>query len=712
MTANVADLAFLPRPWRLAPGPGRFSLDAATRLQVAAGASEATVAAARNLQAALAEQTGLALHLVPTGSPVAERAISLVLVGRDDAVFPADRFGWESPAEEGEQAYTLRVGDAGAVVAATGEAGLFYGVQTLIQLAKGSGRLWPGAAIADRPVLPHRGLMLDVSRAKVPTLETLQHLARTLAHYKYNQLQLHTEHTFRFPSHPEIGADAGSLTADDMLALDAVCREHHVALVPNLQSLGHQRALLSLPRYEGLAETPWKWSFATANEGSFALLDDLFGDLLPAFSSRLFNVNADEPWDMGRGRSKALADEIGLGRLFLRHIERVRELAANHGRQVMIWADVFWHEPGLVGELPDDVILLDWWYEPKERYETVDVIAAAGRRFYVCPGTSGWSALFPRLENAIANVRGFVRAGVAAGAEGMLMTDWGDFGHYQLYSHSWYPYLWAADSAWTGAATDSDAFDDAFGRLFLEDAAGTQVAALRRLGAAVQPPVGERWVDGWHTAMALFEDPLTGRVAAASPPEVVAEAAAAAEAVFPLLGQVRAPLLRHDLGFTAAQIRFACAKVESTREARALLTELAAHDRPTVAGRQRLDALIATLTKQRDELPPMVEEFEARWLAQARPSEIGINLARFAALIARYDAAIAWLGEQRAAYLAGRPVDAALTSYDIGDYAVLHDESRRKVEELVELVGIDAVPPDLRRWYRLETTPPETPGAA
>ena len=101
---------------------------------------------------------------------------------------------------------------------------------------------------------------------------------------------------------------------------------------------------------------------------------------------------------------------------------------------MMMWADVFWHHPDLIAEVPDDILLLDWWYEVKEHFETVARITGAGRRCYVCPGTASWISFFPRLETSIANIRGFVRDGLAAGAEGMLLTDWGDGGHYQMFS--------------------------------------------------------------------------------------------------------------------------------------------------------------------------------------------------------------------------------------------------------------------------------------
>jgi hypothetical protein len=695
-------LAFLPRPRGVERRDGAFALNAATRIQIGPEASQSTVETARGLQRALADLTGLQLDLVPTQAPARGNTISLVIAGRDDAALPAATFGWELPSDLGDQGYTLHVGPEGAVVVSEGERGLFYGVQTLIQLATSASRNWPALAISDRPVLPVRGLLLDISRMKVPTLETLSVLVRTLAHYKFNQLQLYTEHTFRFPRHPLIGADAGSLTGDDILALDAICRAHHVELVPTLQSLGHHRSLLSLPEYEHLAETPWRWSFATAEPGVFDLFDELYGDMLPAFSSPWLNIGADEPWDLGRGRSAHLTEESGIGRVYLEHIKRLHELVTHkHGRQMMMWADMFWHHPELITEFPEDILLLDWWYEQKDRYESVEVLAQAGRRFYVCPGTSSWSALFPRLENAVANIRGFVRDGVAAGAAGMLLTDWGDDGHYQLLSHSWYPYLWGVECAWTGSETESAAFDDAFGRLFLRDATGTQVAALRRLGAAMQND--PEWLTSWHSAMALFEDPLAGVLAQSVPPAVRAEARAAAAAVFPLLGQVHDPGIRHDLGFTASQIVFAANKVDTTGNIRAVLRGIADHATPSNESLARFDELIACLRRQRDALPAMVAEFELRWLAHARRGEIQVNLDRFAALITRYDAALAWLAAQRVAYAAGNAVDADLATYDRAGYAVLYEELLRSYQELAGIIGRDALLPDVAAFIETMT---------
>jgi N-acetyl-beta-hexosaminidase len=231
MTATYGDLALLPAPSRLTRAPGAFDLDAATSIAIGAGAADATVFGARLVQAAVRRATGLEPPLRKQPAPArGTNQIGLVLVGRDDTTGLVS-VGEESAAAEG---YHLAITAGHVWLVASSEAGLFYAAQTLGQLVRTHGRRLPALTIYDRPALPNRGLMLDVSRGRVPTLETLYRLADTLAAYKYNQLQLYTEHTFAFPSHPLIGQGAGSLTADDILHLDRYCRARHVELVPNL----------------------------------------------------------------------------------------------------------------------------------------------------------------------------------------------------------------------------------------------------------------------------------------------------------------------------------------------------------------------------------------------------------------------------------------------------------------------------------------------
>jgi hypothetical protein len=206
------------------------------------------------------------------------------------------------------------------------------------------------------------------------------------------------------------------------------------------------------------------------------------------------------------------------------------------------------------------------------------------------------------------------------------------------------------------------------------------------------------WLTSWNTAMALLEEPLAGRLWRVTPPDKVQHTRDAAEALVPLLHAVNDSQIRHDLGYTAILIQFACDKVETTRAVRSALSELATHSAPRPESLARLDACLDAMRQHRAALPPLIQEFEARWRAEARQSELRINLDRFAALLAQYDHALAWLARQREAYASGQPVDATLISYDRRGYAVLYEASYRWIQELATLIGTEALPPDIQEW--------------
>jgi len=691
--APSSTLVFLPQPRSLAveEGGAHCDIDLATRLLIGQDASADTRFAAETVRDTIRDIVGIDPPITSLTAATGDRPIRLVLTGRDGPLLDGQRSSGDRLGEEG---YTLSIDESGVTIVAATEAGLFYGAQTLNQVIQQAGRRLPHLRITDEPVLPNRGLMLDISRNKVPTAETLEKLVRTLAHYKYNQLQLYMEHTFAGRAHPSVAPDVGGLTPNDLLRLDTLCRQHHIDLVPNWQSLGHQRIMLEHPRYTHLSETDWHWSFSSTSDEAFEVVDEIYSDLLPNFSSSYFNIDADEPWDMGLGVSKARTDELGGGRMYIDHISRLHEIVSRHDRTMMMWADVFWHYPEMMDDVPDDIVLLDWWYEPKERYDTVDKLT--GRRFYVCPGTGAWLSLFPRVERAIANVQGFVRDGVAAGAEGMLMTDWGDFGHFTMFENNWYLYLWAAETAWNGAESDIDDYDTAVSRLFYRDASGQQVAAIRNLGEAIAP-LDADWMSNMATGPAFWGDPLDKRLLDALPVDRMDAIRQGAKAIFPLLDQVRDPAIRHELGFSAFQLTVLADRYDTYT----LLAETlesaqgrGVYAETTVAV---LDQVIARLEAHRCQIPVLSEEFLQRWHGHARHSESGVSLERFARQADQYRHAIGWVRQQRDAAASGGTLD-GIDAYDPGDFLGIMDEVAVWIQDLAGIVGLDNLPPDIRAF--------------
>ena len=146
------------------------------------------------------------------------------------------------------QGYRLRIADDGVDLVAGDAAGAFYGVMTLVQMLRQCEGALPAGEIEDSPDFPSRGVMLDISRSKVPTLKTLFDLVDMFSGWKINHLELYTEHTFAYENHREVWAQASPMTGEEILRLDAYCRERFIELVPNQNSFGHMHHWLELPR--------------------------------------------------------------------------------------------------------------------------------------------------------------------------------------------------------------------------------------------------------------------------------------------------------------------------------------------------------------------------------------------------------------------------------------------------------------------------------
>ena len=117
------------------------------------------------------------------------------------------------------ESYTLTNNMNGLTLNAGDDAGIFYGLGTLQQILDQSKTRLQYFDIKDSPDFSDRGVMLDISRCKVPTMTTFFAIINALAALKINQLQLYVEHTFAFANHPAVWKNASALTPSQMLAL-------------------------------------------------------------------------------------------------------------------------------------------------------------------------------------------------------------------------------------------------------------------------------------------------------------------------------------------------------------------------------------------------------------------------------------------------------------------------------------------------------------
>lgn len=407
------------------------------------------------------------------------------------------------------QGYTLRIDADGVHIRAGDDAGLFYGVCTLNQIiAQAADGVLPGVEISDWPDYPQRGFMLDISRDRVPTLQTLFHLIDTLAALKYNQLQLYTEHTFAYPEHEIVWQHASPLTAEEIRQLDDYCHARFIELVPNQNSLGHMERWLKHPPYRPFAYSPdgfidyaGKWrDSSTLHPTDSAALDfmtSLYDTLLPNFRSKQVNVGCDEPWELDR------ADDPQAGHLYLEWVLNLHKYLSARGYTMMFWGDIIIKHPALVPRLPHDVIVMEWGYEATHPFDAnCEKYAQAGIPFYVCPGTSSWNALAGRVKNTADNIRVAAEAGLKHGASGILVTDWGDNGHWQPLPASYAGIVYGAGAGWCLEQNRDPNLTAALDTFVYHDAAQVMGSVSVALGSIYQE-VGPEHINGQLLAYAL-----------------------------------------------------------------------------------------------------------------------------------------------------------------------------------------------------------------
>ena len=557
-------------------------------------------------------------------------------IERGDIVLEVDNALCPKP-----ESYRLTVEPSGVLITGADGAGLFYGVCTLCQLldlysGQDDSTTLPALHIWDWPDFPYRGVMLDVSRDRVPTMETLYELVDMLAGLKVNQLQLYTEHTFAYAGHEIVWDGLSPITPEDVLELDAYCLERHVELVPNQNSFGHMHRWLKHDRYRPLAETPEgilhpfttkkePYSICPIDPGSIELLADMYAQLLPNFSSKQFNVGLDETYDLGLGRSKAVCEEKGVGAVYVDFLNQIHELSSQHGCTMQFWSDIIVRdEPDLMVELPRDVIALEWGYEADYPFdEHTRLIAESGRSFYVCPGTSSWNTLGGRTDNAIGNLRNAAVNGFENGAIGFLNTDWGDNGHMQPPPVSYLGYLVGAAVSWNVDAAKAEQEPDwaaSLNQHIFRDSAGVMGQVAYDLGLAYTHAGAKIHNSSPLFWLLILPDALpAGRFADGTTKETLSNAEAYVDALATKV--LSSDMQRPDAELVAAEYLWVIDMLKWA--ARLGIARLAVGvDKPVEAVDGETRKLLAS------EMKPLIERHRALWVQRSRPGGLDDSAGR------------------------------------------------------------------------------------
>ncbi len=437
-----AEIFIIPKPKEVVYNNGTFAIDPlGVELNLAMKDTEAAQIMLDQLRGAFATDLKLTDKNaqfrvgIPAENPLfAEQAQS-------EGIWPEDRIG--------EEGYILSVKKDGIILLANTQRGLFYGVQTIRQIIRGSEApgVLPALLIIDWPDLRYRGMMDDISRGPVPTIEYMKYQIRRLSEMKVNMLSYYTEHVVATKSHADFAPAGGALTIDEWRELSDYAQQYYIELVGNFQSLGHFEKILSYPQYAPLGTTDRMLS--PVKHESFQLLKDIYEEMVPVFSAPFFNANCDETWDLGRGDTKKAVDSLGIARVYADHINRLDAEVKKYGKRLWIWGDIVMDHPEILEMIPKDVLLGTWNYSPSESFDPFfKPFRDSGFEYMFSCGVLNSGRIMPDYRMTLANIRNFARDGLRNGALGMLNTVWDDGGT-ALFSLDWYGVAYGADQAWT-----------------------------------------------------------------------------------------------------------------------------------------------------------------------------------------------------------------------------------------------------------------------
>jgi hexosaminidase len=387
-------LALVPQPLRISVDSEKFTVNADTTILVDKDSPDAANVG-NQLAERLSRGTGLRLRVSPT--EVAKASGNTIFLTTKNV-----------NAELGPEGYTLQVAPEGVTISASAGPGLFYGMQTLLQLLPpqvfGSDKTKaseavsiPAVRIEDRPRFRWRGLMLDVSRHFF-SKDEVKNFIDLLAQQKMNVFHWHLVdgrgwriEIKHYPKLTQVGAwrkdigygfdpkdgtawgaderYGGFYTQDDVRDIVAYAKQRYVTIVPEIEMPGHSAAALAAyPEYSctggpnGIEGDggPFVNEYCAGNDGTFKFLENILSEVMDLFPSECIHIGGDEvdktrwkncPKCQARMRANGLKNENELQSYFIRRIEKL--INAN-GRTLIGWDEI------LEGGLAPNATVMSW----------------------------------------------------------------------------------------------------------------------------------------------------------------------------------------------------------------------------------------------------------------------------------------------------------------------------------------------------------------
>ena len=287
------------------------------------------------------------------------------------------------------------------------------------------------------------GVMLDMSRNAVMTVDTLKWYLPLLKKMGYNCVFLYTEDTYYVEGEPYFGYMRGRYTEAEMQEMDAFASSIGIEIIPCVQALAHVNGTLRWLHVPVDTDD----IMLVDDERTYELIDHMFASLSKNFKTRKIHVGMDEAYMLGRGKHLDLHGYEPISSIMKRHLDRVCEIAKKHGYEdVMIWSDMYLRAfnhgdyflndfakvpKDVIDSVPENVIPVYWdYYHLDERVYDIhfDAHKQMSKNVWFGGGAWSWGGFMPHNAYGIATMQPAMRSAVKNKIKNAFITMWGDDG--------------------------------------------------------------------------------------------------------------------------------------------------------------------------------------------------------------------------------------------------------------------------------------------
>lgn len=422
-----------------------------------------------------------------------------------------------------EQAYKMELSQDRISITANAPTGLFYGVQTLVQMMqRRAGALWlPEGQIVDWPDLELRAIYWDDAH-HLDRLPELKRAIREAAFFKVNGFALKLEGHFQYKSAPAL-VEPDALSPAQLQELTDYGLRYYVELIPYLDGPAHIAFILKHPEYAPLRSFPdSNYEICATNPDSYKLINGMFQDLIDATKgAKYIHLSTDEAYYIGLAdnpqcNEAARARELGsVGKLLAEFVTKVAGSIHDRGRTVFFWGE-YPMKPDDIPAVPNYMINGETYgpqFDPifkahgirSTHYVSVEGEEKMFPDYYVLPASERLhpdSSGSPRVETNF-DVISFSPARKQADLMGMFVAGWADMGlHPETF---WLGYLTTAAYAWHPGNPEPQEAISTFFPIFYGPSATNMGRIYQLMSYQAQ-----YWADSWDTTTSTARRPIFG----------------------------------------------------------------------------------------------------------------------------------------------------------------------------------------------------------